>query len=66
MIQTERPISWEIIVSVIVRKNVHIIMCLILNGYNTELFEFTNKKKSIANGKKQEKLFAVNCILILI
>jgi hypothetical protein len=60
MIQAEKPESWEIIVSVIVRKNVHMIMCLILNGYNIELFESTNKYKALRMVKKQEKLFAVN------
>jgi len=51
VIQEEKPISSEIIESVIVIKNVHMIMCLILNGYNTELFEST-----IANGKKAREI----------
>jgi hypothetical protein len=33
MIQEERSIFWEMIALVIVRKNVHVNMCLILNGY---------------------------------
>jgi hypothetical protein len=64
VIQEERPISWKIIVSVVVIKNVHMIMCLILNGYITELFESTNEYKALRMEKQQGKLFAVNCILI--
>jgi len=33
MIQEERPIIWEVVASVNVRKKVHINMRLILNGY---------------------------------
>jgi len=59
VIQEERPVSWEMIVSVIVIKNVHMIMCLILNGYDMELFACTNKLKAMRMVKEQEKLFAV-------
>jgi hypothetical protein len=33
VILEERSIIWEVIVSVIVRKKVHMNVCLILNGY---------------------------------
>jgi hypothetical protein len=33
MIQEERSVFWEVIVLVTVRKEVHMNMCLILNGY---------------------------------
>jgi len=33
VIQGERSMFWEVIVSVTVRKKFHVNMCLILNGY---------------------------------
>ena len=33
MIQEENPIFLEVIVLVVMRKDVHMIVCLILNGY---------------------------------
>ena len=39
MIHEERSIFWEVMVSVIVREEVYTTMYLILNGYETELFE---------------------------
>ena len=34
VIQKERSIFWQVIVSVIVKKKVHMIMCLVLNCYS--------------------------------
>jgi hypothetical protein len=56
-------IFWEIISSVIEREKVHINMCLILNGYEHRA-ERIYKYKSIVNGEKEEKLLAVNFILV--
>jgi len=39
MIHEERSIFWEVMVLVIVREEVYTTMYLILNGYETELFE---------------------------
>jgi hypothetical protein len=39
VIQEERSIFLEVTVPVIVRKRVHSILYLILNGYRVELFE---------------------------
>jgi hypothetical protein len=44
VIQEEMSMFLEEIISVIVRKKVHINICLILNGYQIQLSEFTNKK----------------------
>jgi hypothetical protein len=44
VIQEERLVFWEVIVPVLMRKKVHMNMCLILNGAEIELFESTNTK----------------------
>jgi len=44
VIQEESSEFLEVTVSVIVRKNVHMNMCLFLNGTEIELFQFTNTR----------------------
>jgi hypothetical protein len=44
VIQKESSKFLEVIVSVIVRKNVHTNVCLFLNGTEIELFQFTNTR----------------------
>ena len=56
----------EVIVLVIVRKKVHMHMWLILNGCRERTFGIYFKKKPLWIVIKKEKLFAANCILILI
>ena len=65
MIQEERSVFWEVIVSVIVRKKVHMNMCLVLTGYrNTAVRVYNAKALRMVVGK--EKVLTVNCIVILI
>jgi hypothetical protein len=52
MIQEERSVFWEVMVRVIVRKNVHMNMCLILNVYRDRDVR-TYKYYSIVNGKNE-------------
>jgi hypothetical protein len=40
VIQEERSIYWEVIVSVMVRRKVRLNMCLILNGYRDRAVTF--------------------------
>jgi hypothetical protein len=50
----------EVIVSVIVRKNVHMNMCLFLNGTEIKLFQFTNKR-AMWNEQRNR-----NCLLLIL
>jgi hypothetical protein len=60
IIQEEWSIFWEVIISVILIKNIDTNMWLILNGYrDTALWLY-----SILSGKKEDKLFTVKFILI--
>jgi len=61
VIQEERSIFWEMIVSVIVRQKVYMTKCLILNGYRIRTFEVTNSK-NILNRNKKEKLRNINLL----
>ena len=61
VIQEERLIFWEVIVSVIVRKKVHINMRLIVA--QIELFDSTaHTHNSAVNGANKEKLLTLNLI----
>jgi hypothetical protein len=55
VIQEDRSILWEVIVLVIVRKKVHMNMCLILNGYWARAV-WIYKYKSIVNGTKERQI----------
>ena len=63
VIQEERPVLWEAIVSVVVIKEVYMNMCRILNGYRGWGFEYTNTKAWWLVIKK-EKLLTLYLILI--
>jgi hypothetical protein len=54
MIREERPVFWEVIGSIIVKKN-HSNTCPIPMARELEIFEFTNKKK-IVNGNKEREI----------
>jgi hypothetical protein len=64
VIQEERSVFREVIVLVIVRKKIHINMCLILNIYQEGAI-WTYKYKSNMNDHKEE-LITVKFILILL
>jgi hypothetical protein len=55
LIQRERSLFWEMIISFIVRKNVHMNMYLILNDYRDRAV-WIYKYKSILNGNKEREI----------
>ena len=64
VIQKERSVFWEVIIWVVVRKEVRLNMCLMMNDYRNRALKIY-KCKSILNGKR-EREFIANGILILI
>ena len=66
VIQEERSIFWEMIVSIIVRSKVHTTMCIILNAYRNRAV-WMYKYKSVVNGNEEREIayckFTFNCNL---
>ena len=60
-IHTTRSVFWEVIISVVVRKEVRLNMCLMMNDYRNRALKIY-KCKSILNGKR-EREFIANGIL---
>jgi len=59
VIQKESSKFLEVIVSVIVRKNVHTNVCLFLNGTEIEMFQFTNTRAMWIEQRKRNYLLLI-------
>jgi len=67
IIQQERSIFWEVIVIIIVRKEVYMDKCLILSGYQDRAVWIYKYKRTVELyiGIKKDKLLTVNFIKLL-
>jgi hypothetical protein len=52
VIQEKMSIVWDVLVSVIVRKNVNINICIILTVTQIQFYKYTNKNNCVSGNKK--------------